>query len=53
MLGKTRVSGVNVPGKNFTVELNIDIEELNMALKKSSIYEALHDPIVENEEDLM
>lgn len=41
MLTKKRVSGINVPGKTFTIELNVDIEELNLAMKKSSIYEAL------------
>ena len=35
MLTKKRVSGINAPGKVFTVELNVDIEELNLAMKKS------------------
>lgn len=43
MLTKKRVSGINVPGKTFTVELNVDIEELNLAMKKSQIYDALKD----------
>lgn len=49
MLTKKRVSGINVPGKTFTVELNVDIEELNLAMKKSQIYDALKDP--EEEKD--
>lgn len=49
MLTKKRVSGINVPGKTFTVELNVDIEELNLAMKKSQIYDALKDPEEEKE----
>jgi hypothetical protein len=50
MLTKKRVSGINAPGKVFTVELNVDIEELNLAMKKSQIYEALKDPEEEKNE---
>jgi len=40
MLSKKRVSGANASGKKFTVELNIDIKELEQALDKHVLSDA-------------
>ena len=34
MLSKKRLSGINISGKQFTVELKIDINELNDAIQR-------------------
>ena len=37
MLTKKRVSGLHASGKQFSVELSVDIEELTEALEKAEI----------------